>query len=291
MEYRQKDPGGGESSWILYTPSAFARQHCIYLQETGELKNCGTHKSRRDLLHSFLFMAVTGGRGRLLLAGKEHGLYAGDCVFLDCTHAYSYEAVSDDFSIKWVHFYGGGSEELVRRYEKVGGAVRFRPVDFLLYDDLLSDIFRLACREEYISDLRLCSRIMELLAALAAQASGSEPKNARQDVGRVRQYLEEHYREKITLDSLAERFYSNKYHMARAFRHQYGSSIIHYLTQVRITRAKQFLRFTDMSVEQAGQACGFQDANYFCRVFRKVEGTSPGEFRRMWSACGAGEIP
>ena len=42
------------------------------------------------------------------------------------------------------------------------------------------------------------------------------------------------------------------------------------------------LRFTDQTVEAIGRECGVEDANYFSRMFRKVEGISPGEFRRMW---------
>ena len=47
-------------------------------------------------------------------------------------------------------------------------------------------------------------------------------------------------------------------------------------------RAKQLLRFTDMTVDEVGAAVGMGDANYFSRMFRKVEGTSPREYRKQW---------
>ena len=50
----------------------------------------------------------------------------------------------------------------------------------------------------------------------------------------------------------------------------------------RITRAKQLLRFTDMTVDEVGVAVGMGDANYFSRMFRKVEGISPREYRKQW---------
>lgn len=50
----------------------------------------------------------------------------------------------------------------------------------------------------------------------------------------------------------------------------------------RITRAKQLLRFTDMTVDEIGAAVGMGDANYFSRTFRKVEGISPSEYRKRW---------
>ena len=47
-------------------------------------------------------------------------------------------------------------------------------------------------------------------------------------------------------------------------------------------QAKRLLRFTDKSGVNVAQECGLNDANYFSRLFKKVEGTTPGEYRRQW---------
>ena len=86
----------------------------------------------------------------------------------------------------------------------------------------------------------------------------------------------------ITLEQLAEAFYINKFYLTRCFKEQFGMSVNQYLLQVRITHAKQLLRFTDLAIEKVGHECGMSDANYFSRMFKKVEGISPGEFRRRW---------
>ena len=62
------------------------------------------------------------------------------------------------------------------------------------------------------------------------------------------------------------------------FREQFGVSINAYLLSLRITHAKQLLRFTDFTIEKIGIQCGMKDANYFSRMFKKVEGISPGHF-------------
>ena len=54
------------------------------------------------------------------------------------------------------------------------------------------------------------------------------------------------------------------------------------LVQLRITQAKRLLRFSDKNVEAIAQECGLNDANYFSRLFKRVEGTTPGEYRRQW---------
>lgn len=66
----------------------------------------------------------------------------------------------------------------------------------------------------------------------------------------------------------------------------YGISINSYIQQLRITQAKHLLRFSDLPVQAVAQKCGIDDANYFSRMFKKVEGVSPGGFRRMWKKDG-----
>ena len=104
----------------------------------------------------------------------------------------------------------------------------------------------------------------------------------KQNLQEIKDYLDTHYREKITLDDLAERFYINKFYLTRVFKEQFGLPVTSYLVQLRITRAKRLLRFTDRTIESIAQDCGLNDANYFSRLFKKIEGTSPGEYRRQW---------
>ena len=66
------------------------------------------------------------------------------------------------------------------------------------------------------------------------------------------------------------------------FREQYGMTIGNYVLLARIGRAKQLLRFSDMTMETISAEIGMHDASYFSRIFRKVEGISPGEYRKMW---------
>jgi len=104
----------------------------------------------------------------------------------------------------------------------------------------------------------------------------------RMELQNVKQYLDEHYTEKITLDQLSNRFFINKYYLTKIFHETYGMTIVNYLNQKRITQAKHMLRFTDMSMEEIADKIGMTDANYFSRTFKKIEGVRPSEFRKMW---------
>ena len=102
------------------------------------------------------------------------------------------------------------------------------------------------------------------------------------ELATVKEYLDEHFTEKIMLEELAGKCFINKFYLSKIFKETYGTTVNNYLISKRITRAKQLLRFTDMTVDEIGAAVGMGDANYFSRLFHKVEGISPREFRKQW---------
>ena len=80
------------------------------------------------------------------------------------------------------------------------------------------------------------------------------------ELAAVKEYLDEHYTEKLTLDDLAEKFFINKFYLSKIFKETYGTTVNNYLISKRITRAKQLLRFTDMTVDEIGVGVGMGDA-------------------------------
>lgn len=96
----------------------------------------------------------------------------------------------------------------------------------------------------------------------------------------VRQYIEQHYKESITLDLLAEKVSINKFYMAHAFKREYGVSPINYLIACRIREGKRLLAETDLSLSQIAAVLGFSSSSYFSQSFRNAEGISPTEYRK-----------
>lgn len=80
------------------------------------------------------------------------------------------------------------------------------------------------------------------------------------------------------IDELAQRLYVTKNHLIRVFTASVGISPGKYLTKVRIEQAKLFLQSNETSLEVVSASCGFSGANYFCKVFKRETGMSPGTF-------------
>ena len=88
--------------------------------------------------------------------------------------------------------------------------------------------------------------------------------------------------ENLSLDGLAELFFIDKFYLTKIFKAQYDTTINSYLNQVRITKGKELLRFSQLPIEEIGEKVGIPEPNYFARVFKKIEGISPSMYRAQW---------
>lgn len=270
---------------IIYTPSDFAKLSLFYLQEIGTLQATKPHISRRENLSSYLFFLVRSGTGRISYDHTEYALSAGDCVLIDCRKPYFHETSEDLWSLSWVHFHGPTAANIYQKYLDRGGLPAFRPADQTKYLDCFDHLYHIAAGSSFTRDMELNTGLSELLTLLLADAWHPDKKQSgmkNTSLFEIRQYLEKNYREKITLDDLSERYFINKYYLTRVFKEQFGVSVMDYLQNVRITHAKNLLRFTDKPAEQIGLECGIGDVYYFSRVFKKVEGIGVREYRKQW---------
>lgn len=271
---------------IIYTPSPFARSSLLHLQEVGSLHARQPHDSARQGLSSYLFFMVESGSGVLQYGGDKHELRPGDCAFLDCHKPYLHRTDQDLWQLRWVHFYGPNMGAIYKKYQERGGQPAFHSRQPDQYKSLLQVLYQLASSDDYVRDMQICGRLVDLLTLLMQESwhlgTVRISRGKKQNVQIVKEYLDAHFTERITLDSLADRFYINKFYLTRVFKEQFGQSITNYLLQLRITQAKRMLRFTDHSIEAVAAECGLQDANYFSRLFKKIEGITPGEYRRQW---------
>jgi AraC family transcriptional regulator of arabinose operon len=269
---------------IVYTPSLFAKSNLLYLQETGSLVATSPHVSSRSGLSSFLFFIVKSGSGELVYEGKTYPLASGDCVIIDCTKDYSHKTFHDLWELNWVHFNGPMMSGIYNKFLERGGTCVFRPDDIMVFSGCLSELYEAASAENYTRDMQINVILSKLLSLIMAESWHPENKNPgkMETVVEVKQYLDEHYPKKISLNLLSEKFYVNKYYLTRLFRSRYDTTITGYLSKIRINEAKRLLRFSDLTIEEIGAKIGIADPNYLSRLFSKIEGISPSEYRKTW---------
>ncbi len=97
----------------------------------------------------------------------------------------------------------------------------------------------------------------------------------------IKEYLELHYPEKITLNTLCRQFYCSRATLMTAFRQEYDQTINRFLLIIRLRVAKEKLTSGNDSISEVAIKCGFADQNYFCKVFRQQEGLTPTQYRNI----------
>lgn len=108
----------------------------------------------------------------------------------------------------------------------------------------------------------------------------SQALSANRQCAKVRQYIDLHFKEALTLDQLAEEGHMNKYYLSHSFKREYGVSPINYMVSRRIEESKYLLAETDLSLSQISQLLGFSSLSYFSQVFRKTQAVTPMEYRQ-----------
>lgn len=105
-------------------------------------------------------------------------------------------------------------------------------------------------------------------------------QNAQYDaLDQVKKYIEEHFTEDLSLEQLAQLVNLSPFYLSKCFKEEFGISYVDYMTQCRIHRAKEYIRQGGLSFKEIAYSVGYHDPNYFSRVFKKVCGLSPSQYR------------
>lgn len=100
-------------------------------------------------------------------------------------------------------------------------------------------------------------------------------------VAEALRYIDSNYNEPLTLDGIAELCQLNPSYFSSKFKSVNGVGFKEYLNNVRIIRAEKLLLETDMSITEIAMKCGYETSNYFGDAFRRINGCSPSQFRKM----------
>lgn len=286
--YFPSAPAIVSSNRVLYTASSFARSSLLHLQEIGELTAQKSHTSERSGLQSYLFFKVVSGSGTLTYNGKEYELMKDSCVFINCKNPYAHTTDPNNlWTLRWIHFYGPSLSSIYDKYCERGGRAVFTPVDNTrqAIDSVWTQLMTTAKSSDYMRDMLINEQLSKLLTMIMSYSWHPEDRTSapkRASVVEIKEYLDAHYADRIVLDDLSIQFFIDKYYLAKSFKNQFGLSITTYLQNIRITKAKQLLRFSTKTVEEIGYEVGLGAPAYFSRVFKNVEGVSPKTYREQW---------
>ncbi|WP_036607882.1 response regulator transcription factor [Oribacterium sp. P6A1] len=92
-------------------------------------------------------------------------------------------------------------------------------------------------------------------------------------------YVEKHYMEDVSVQDIAKALNYSEAYFCKLFKQQFGTNFISFLSEYRIKRAKELLSGTHVNIKDIGRTVGYPDSNYFAKVFKRITGRSPSEYR------------
>lgn len=226
---------------------------------------------------------ILGGNGFFRVASMQLPCHPGDLVVVNPDTLHTELSFVDDpleyivMGVDGVRFQDAAGEE--RQFFHL-------TADHLEedYSSYLESILRecSGCREGYLDVCAgLAQAFLALLRRQIAQRSLSLSRTrGNSECARIRRYMDEHYAENITLDTLAAQAHISKHYLIHAFNKEVGCSPIRYLMARRIAEGKHLLENSNYSVSQISLSLGFSSPGYFTQRFKKAVGLSPLEYRR-----------
>jgi len=223
------------------------------------------------------------GRCRFICNGNSFEVRAGDAVIVNSTELHSYYA-SEKVDLLCILIYPDFFSDIVFPTVQIKNHISG--------DEYISNCFS-QMNDEYTNnregaDMMLKGCAYWLMAYLLRNYTVSHlsqkeltlhnAKLAR--LNSVLEYISSKYQEKITTKQLAEMAYLNENHFCRLFKKSVGKTVTEYLNEYRVEKATVLLSATDKSITDIANAVGFDDINYFSRIFKKTKNISPTDFRK-----------
>ncbi|NQT59743.1 MAG: response regulator [Bacteroidetes bacterium] len=156
-------------------------------------------------------------------------------------------------------------------------AIQFGVMDYLLkpVDDkeLANTLWKITVRLE--------EQHQQLVLDTNTYSSNFAQENLAQSVV---EYIREHYTEELSIQSLADRFHVNPTYMTRVIKKSIGKTPTKCIVDLRIQQAKYLIKsLPDMEIKEVAYKVGYIDQGYFSRIFKKITGQSPSEFKEHHS--------
>lgn len=146
--------------------------------------------------------------------------------------------------------------------------------------------FLLTCAYKSLASFSSCASAV--LAEALPQAVQKLNKRQKDDIeGKIFRIVEARYAQDLSLQLVAEECGVSTSYLSELFKKSTGMTFIQYVTEFRVEKAKHLLLHTELTIAQVSEAVGYSNAPQLIRVFKKLTGTTPGEFRTSSASSSA----
>ena len=252
--------------------------------------------------HPFCEVAyIARGKGVVAIEGKKFEARPGDLFIVKPYELHGIKPDNDDpFDIAWFGIYpkemaGWVSMYLWREGKSEKPKIHLsRAYEFW---DMLSHVLEEIAFHGFKHEIVLRAELLQLFVAFARQVrfvTGEEEppdfgkvllrrdrKRWRQAVEAAVEFVRGNYWKRIDLETIARLVRMSPNYFCEVFKAETGLTFMEYLTRIRMAKAKELLRGTELTISEISERVGYESIHYFSRLFKEREGMSPKEYREV----------
>lgn len=271
----------------------------LYIQGIGYYPNAVQHHMLRDKHEDYLIMYCTDGEGSCAMGAKNaiqrYQVKKGDLMIFPKNRPHQYTASPDNpWTIYWVHFDGQASDHYLSHIETPtfnglqGGVlpIGIHPRIMNDFENLLSVRQTGYSQNAFIHASNILGQLLTYIALLAPKLSADN--SHRIDLDAIQVMMEEHINEELSLEKIATFANLSKYHFSKRYKALTGYSPVQHFIHMKMEKACYLLDITEDPISHICYQLGYEDTQYFSRVFKRVVGLSPRDYRKLDNAEAMG---
>ena len=276
-----------------------------WLGETENInvqKNC-VQNSESPHTHDFIELVyIYAGSGRHCIGGKNYGVSKGNLLFINYNQTHSFHVDGEMTYINFLLKPEFMSAELLNsetifeifrlslfdefqsEFENEPPIVRFEGREIIEIENIIEVMLDEINGKKmgYRSILKGYMQVVFAMLLRKLKSQGGEHTASRylgNITPEILKYIDDNYREHLTLSELAEKCFYNPSYFSRIFKACFGRTFKAYIQEKRIAEASRLLLETSLSIEEIGSRVGYADKKQFYKTFRELTGNTPNAMR------------
>ncbi|KAB7622770.1 AraC family transcriptional regulator [Alkalilimnicola sp. S0819] len=255
----------------------------LYPAAIGYYPSAKGHAVARAEHHDDLLLYCAEGEGELCAAGHCHRVRRGDLMLLprELTHRYS-ASEADPWTLYWVHFDGPLSPAIweMLHFDPQRPVLSLGPLTKLVADfEILLEVRQTGYQVPLF--VHAANHLRQMLTYLGIVARSARRQASGLDLDEIHALMQENLHGQLDLAQLAARVNLSKYTFSRKYKQLTGRPPIQHFIHLKMERACYLLDVSEKNISQIADVLGYEDLYYFSRLFRKVIGVSPSQYRAM----------
>lgn len=223
------------------------------------------------------------GSGWLEINNHKYELPEGSAFFIPATKPHCYYPDGDVWDIRWMVPGGNSLTPLYHKYNLENGGV-FTLHDESELDRILNQIRMELIKHPKTGNVLAAGSVYPFIIEFIYQTmlyNSTEFNNTpyEQQMRTLQEYIKIHCVHPISISDLCKVLAVSPQHVCRILKKTLGIHPTEYINQVRIELACSMLLYSNLSIKEIGEKCGFQNTSYFCKKFKQFEHLTPLEYR------------